>query len=260
MPLQQRSGPTSHAAFQDSKPTYHSFRALKSDRAGNSPKITSDFTKRPLGIKDLIRSIDAYLLDCQYRLNSKSTVENRRIFLDKLLWFLEHRDFRRCGTYELNEFFLYLTQGHRELGGRWGIAHFDQPLRPISIRDYYVTLQLFFDWLVKRHVLLASPLTPIPIPHALPEPIQPFTSEQILALVQAARRSSEPLRNEAIVWFLLDTGVRASELCGLRVKNLDLRNRRCLVLGKGNKQRAVYIGRGGPPCCTSENERVVELN
>jgi len=76
-----------------------------------------------------------------------------------------------------------------------------------------------------------------------PDQIQPFTEEQIDALLAAAKRSQHPRRDEAIVLFLLDTGVRASELCNLRMKDMDLQGRRCTVVGKGNKTRSIYFGR-----------------
>jgi site-specific recombinase XerD len=39
----------------------------------------------------------------------------------------------------------------------------------------------------------------------------------------------------------LDTGIRASELCELRIYQVDLRNRRLTVMGKGSKERMVPI-------------------
>ena len=51
------------------------------------------------------------------------------------------------------------------------------------------------------------------------------------------------LRNRTIILLLLDTGVRASELCGLTIKDADLSNKRILVLGKGTlcEERALPI-------------------
>jgi site-specific recombinase XerD len=40
---------------------------------------------------------------------------------------------------------------------------------------------------------------------------------------------------------LLDTGIRAEELCSLRIHEVDLRNRRVQVFGKGSKQRVLPI-------------------
>jgi integrase/recombinase XerC/integrase/recombinase XerD len=57
-----------------------------------------------------------------------------------------------------------------------------------------------------------------------------------------AREAETAARDLAIIKFLLDTGVRASELCGINVCDLDFDNRRVRVLGKGNKERTVSFG------------------
>lgn len=141
------------------------------------------------------------------------------------------------------QFFSYLQHGHSEPGGRWGKANLNKPVRPITIKDYYVNLRCLFNWLVEDGVLAASPLEKIPKPKVRAEQVQPFTQEQIEALLKAARASPNPKRDEAIVLFLYDTGVRASELCGLRMRDLDLNSRHASVLGKGNKHRLVYFSR-----------------
>ena len=46
-------------------------------------------------------------------------------------------------------------------------------------------------------------------------------------------------RDLAIVHFLLDTGVRVSELCGISLEDVDFKKYTCKVLGKGNKERTV---------------------
>jgi integrase len=51
--------------------------------------------------------------------------------------------------------------------------------------------------------------------------IRPFTDEQIKALL-AAKRLQHPKRNEALLLLMCDTGLRASEVCGLTVGDLDL--------------------------------------
>ena len=42
--------------------------------------------------------------------------------------------------------------------------------------------------------------------------------------------------------FLVDSGVRLAELCGLRRKHIDFSNMTARVLGKGDKERTVYFG------------------
>jgi site-specific recombinase XerD len=51
-----------------------------------------------------------------------------------------------------------------------------------------------------------------------------------------------PERNVAIILLLVDTGMRVSELCGLRVEDADRGTGELTVLGKGNKKRRVYMG------------------
>jgi integrase len=52
--------------------------------------------------------------------------------------------------------------------------------------------------------------------------IRPLTDEQIKALLLAAKRLQHPKRNEALLLLMCDTGLRASEVCGLTVGDLDL--------------------------------------
>jgi integrase/recombinase XerC len=124
-----------------------------------------------------------------------------------------------------------------------GNAWLKRPMRPVSIKDYYVVLKLFFDWLVREEGIDTSPMATLLAPIAHTERVRPFTTQQILSLVKATKDSVQPLRNEAIMWFLFDTDIKASELCNLRMKELDMDEQRCVVLGKGNKQRHIYFGK-----------------
>lgn len=51
----------------------------------------------------------------------------------------------------------------------------------------------------------------------------------------------DDVRKLAIVDFFLETGVRVSELCNLKISDIDFVGNRCKVLGKGNKERFVYF-------------------
>ena len=210
-------------------------------KAPDSP--LQDNTTSDIWVDDLERLAKDYLLDCDYRMQSPRTIETRRFFIQNLLWFLRNRGFTTCGTIELRQFFAYLQHGHNEPGGRWGKANYTRPVRPITIKDYYVNLRCLFNWLVADGVLQTSPLDKIPKPKVRVEQVQPFTQEQIEALRKAARSSANAKRDEAIILFLYDTGVRASELCGLKLQDLDLSSRHASVLGKGNKRRLVYFSR-----------------
>lgn len=74
-----------------------------------------------------------------------------------------------------------------------------------------------------------------------------LSTDEVSRLIQAAvehSRTSERLRNWTLIAFLFHTGLRVSELCGLRVSDVQHRNRlphSIRVIGKGNKERRVIL-------------------
>jgi integrase/recombinase XerD len=89
-------------------------------------------------------------------------------------------------------------------------------------------------------------------------PVEPFSRHEIAALLEASGRNAPrpsrggkqftvtrptALRDRAILLTLLDTGLRSSELCNLKVGDLDLaRDQLRVRQGKGRKDRFVYLG------------------
>ena len=59
--------------------------------------------------------------------------------------------------------------------------------------------------------------------------------------IERMRRGCKSKRDRAVVEFLLSTGCRISELCGVNIEDVDFKNQECTVLGKGNKERVVYL-------------------
>ncbi len=195
-----------------------------------------------LSLADLSHFADGWLVDCEIRQHSPSTTNTRRMILGKLLWYLRGHDLPCCGTAELRGFFAYLINGHNEGGGRWGNAQMTRPVRPRTVDTYHGHFRTFFSWVMAQGGLTASPMTLISAPVCRADQIQPFTPDQVDALLAASRRTQNAARDEAILLLLLDTGIRASELCGLKQKDLDMTEKRITVLGKGNKKRTVYFG------------------
>ena len=196
-----------------------------------------------LPVEELQRYATDWYYDCQYRQHTARTVAEKKFILDKLFWFLNHKGHTHCGLVELRRFLTYVTNGHLEPGGRWGNPHMTTPVRPVRVRGYYSVLSAWYQWMVDEELIVASPMLKIARPMVRTEQIKPFTAEQIEAILRAARRSKHPRRDEAIVLFLLDTGIRAGELCALKMSDIDTAGRRCMVMGKGNKTRVMYFGR-----------------
>jgi site-specific recombinase XerD len=194
-----------------------------------------------ISLSNLEKFSQDWIFDGDYRSLSPKTLEARHIFSKNLIWFLKKNNFDSCSARELKLFFVYLSKPQTE--GRWGIPRLTKPLRPISVKDYYVTLRCMFRWFVEEELIESSIIEELPPPIARASQIQPFAPEQIEALLEAARQSCHPKRDYAIVSLLLDCGLRASELCFLKYDDVDLNARCVTVLGKGNKRRSIYFGK-----------------
>jgi site-specific recombinase XerD len=195
-----------------------------------------------LSANELEQQLASWLLDGEVRQLSKNTIANRRVFADRLLWFVRQRELAQFGPFEARSFMAYLNNAHESDAGRWGDPDRKQPLRPASAKFYHKWLHAFGNFFVEEGVLDCSPTERLKPPIVRQDVIQPFTREQRTALRAAARKSRHPKRDEVIVLFLLDTGCRASELCSIRKKDLDLTSRRCRIRGKGEKDRVICFG------------------
>jgi len=197
-----------------------------------------------ISTQQLARYVQGWLVDGQANHLSPKTMEARRMVTDKLLWFLRQEEREHCGRVEIREFLAYLNTGHLQPDGRWrtGRPNDHLPVKARTTQLYFANLRVFFRWLVEEEALAVSPFDTLKQPINHQDQIQPYTEEQIQALLEAARQGRSPKRDEALIMFMLDSGCRAGEVCGLQIKDVDLAGRFCRVTGKGNRQRTVYIG------------------
>jgi integrase/recombinase XerD len=103
-------------------------------------------------------------------------------------------------------------------------------LSPASAARKLAAVSGWYDWLVRRGHITASPAAGIARPSTGPDgPATPGLSrDQALALMHAADRATDPqhARTAALVAVLLFTGVRVSEVIEADVEDLGLENRR----------------------------------
>ena len=136
-----------------------------------------------------------------------------------------------------------------ELGRRYATAlgsasaTRDRPLSVATRRGYLKALKAFSAWLRRERYLRRDPLAPLTVPRAEERLFPVFTDEQLHALLATAAGDSLRARRwSAVLWLLLDGGLRASELTGLTLERLDLERAEARVLGKGGRERLVPLG------------------
>jgi integrase/recombinase XerD len=117
-------------------------------------------------------------------------------------------------------------------------------LAAASIKLEAVALRIFFRFLCARGHLRDDPAEHLATPRIesyLPETLNRPQVEQLLTSI----RENDPLgrRDRAMLELLYASGLRVSELCDLRLENLNLDEGFVRVTGKGNKTRLVPVGR-----------------
>lgn len=95
----------------------------------------------------------------------------------------------------------------------------------------------FFSWLEDEDYIVKSPARRIHHVKA-PQLVKEVLTDEDL---EALRDGCDCKRDLAIVDMLASTGMRIGELVRLDRDDLNLQERECIVLGKGNKQRPVYF-------------------
>jgi site-specific recombinase XerD len=111
-----------------------------------------------------------------------------------------------------------------------------------TARSLVGTLKTWSAWLADEGWLLTDPLARLRRPKVTRVARQPFTQEEVRALIFAAAESRSATRDTAIILLLLDTGLRVAELCSLTVDRVDIAGRRLVVHGKGRIERSLYFG------------------
>jgi site-specific recombinase XerD len=114
---------------------------------------------------------------------------------------------------------------------------------PATMNQRYRSLKRFYRWLLEEGEIRENPMLRLRPPRVLSQIKEHYGTEALQRVLKACRGGSwAALRDRAAVLILLDTGVRASELTGLRMDDVSLEEQSLRATGKGSKQRLVPIG------------------
>ena len=128
-----------------------------------------------------------------------------------------------------------------------------------STRQYYwKVIRSYFSWAsMKKGLNISRPDEELEMP-TVPEPeVLPYTEQEIRKLLKACEMSNESVdgwkfkrptavRDKLLILVLLDTGVRVSELCRIKIGDINLETQsihiKAFESGLKSKDRVVYVG------------------
>lgn len=117
--------------------------------------------------------------------------------------------------------------------------------KPQSVHRKIAALHAYCKWLVREERLSENPVDAIERPKAEKRLPHCATLAQVDALLRTRverRRPELELRDRAMVELMYGSGLRRAEVCGLNLSDVDFENRLLRVIGKGNKERHVFLG------------------
>ena len=105
-------------------------------------------------------------------------------------------------------------------------------------------IRSFFNYLIFEGYIKKSPISDIELPRLekkLPEVLTELEIEKLIKSFNIKENFGQ--RNRAIVEVLYGTGMRVSELVNLKLSNIFFKENIIKIIGKGNKERFVPLGR-----------------
>lgn len=133
------------------------------------------------------------------------------------------------------------------------VAELHQDYKPKTVKRKIASLKAFFHYLEYREMIDRNPFGKIQIrfrePAILPKTIPLHTLETFLSTIYMQHKNArtdhqkkKTLQDAAVIELLFATGMRISELCSLKVQDVNLDDKSVLIYGKGAKERKIQIG------------------
>lgn len=171
-----------------------------------------------------------FMLDCESRGFAPKTIE---FYSDRLGLFLRYCDGQEATTLAdltptLIRSFLAGLQQRQKRG----------ELSSATVHSYARAIRTFCYFLVREDLLAVSPFAKVKMPKLESKVLPALTAGEVQSILKVCKYE----RDKAIVLFMLDTGVRAGELCALNVSDVDGEGAVTVRMGKGQKGRVTYAG------------------
>ncbi len=182
---------------------------------------------------------DEYVGHMVSRNFSETTVKNVKCSLNRFMDFMEKLGVVEPGRLKNDNLRMWMKHLMERRTGK-GL-----PLNVSTVNNGYGYVRKFLVFLAKRghaHPSLPETVELMKAPRFLPKGILPYAKmKRMLAMIDTT--TAEGQRNRTAVELLFSTGIRASELTGLNVDDVDFKSGTLRVMGKGRKERMVPIGR-----------------
>ena len=181
--------------------------------------------KSPNSVKEYNYDLNMFLK--YMKINFKLTKEND--FSKINIKDFDIQTLKKITTNDINSFLSYLA--------------LNQGSKPATRARKISTIRIFFAYLFDQKLIDDNPAIGIKTPKQekrKPKYLSLDDSKKLLS-VTADENDEQKERDYAIITLFLNCGLRLSELVGINISNIDFSENRLTVIGKGNKERTIYL-------------------
>lgn len=175
-------------------------------------------------------------------------LEEFKIYLEKIRGYSSHT----ISNYELDimDYINYLKELKLNIYKityfdikKYLVKLYDEDYKGTSIGRKISSLRTFYSYLYDENKIDKNIFKYISVPKKEKRLPKYVTNEEVNEIFKVPDISS-PLgqRNRLILELLYGGGLRVSELCNIKVRDIDIDNKTIRILGKGSKERIVFYG------------------
>ncbi len=166
---------------------------------------------------------------------AQNTIENYKFYLKRFFIWAEIKDPAQIDQNMVRNFRLWLNR-QKDANG--------QPLKKNTQNYHLIALRAFLKYLAKQDIKTLAP-EKIELAKMPDRQIEFLEGTELEAFLEAPEKIDQPqiikLRDKAILETLFCTGLRVSELAGLKKEDVNLNKDEFTVRGKGSKLRVVFL-------------------
>ena len=179
----------------------------------------------------LSNALEHFLHYQRLKRNSPATIADYTICVSKFIEWSGDIPCRSLTADMVNDYNLYLRDR----------------VRPATVRTYIRHIRVFVHYCV-RNKYCKDIYNDIIMPKRSVKVVDILTPADVRLLLDSFGNDFYGIRNKCMVVFMLDCGLRASEVVGLLISNIVFQYNYIKVVGKGDKERIVSFGRSVSDC------------
>lgn len=199
------------------------------ERSDNAGWYGSKDVRSKEKLSDVVRG---FLVRCKLRDLEKQTIKDHSRKLGRFL--------KCCGDCALGEVSPVVVRRFLDnLGNEYG-------LDAATVQRHLVSVKAFFRWAYEEGYIIRNPVVGVRVGGITKKVVRGLSEQEIKRLLAAVEDGSSVLkiRHGAIVYILVDCGLRISEVMNLKVSDVDWQSGVLRIRGKGYKERFVRMGFG----------------